>query len=58
MGCVPIIPKYFLIIDPVFPRTTNFMICAIIQKGTDRRLIKNLKDGENKGEKSMQPYRK
>ena len=37
---------------------SNFMICAIIQKGTDRRMIKNLKDGENKGEKSMQPYRK
>lgn len=37
---------------------SNFLMCAIIQIGTDRRMIKNLKDGENKGEKSMQPYRK
>ena len=37
---------------------SNFLMCAIIQIGTDRRMIKNLKDGGNKGEKSMQPYRK
>lgn len=50
-------------LDPVFPRKgrgsyIKFYDVCYNKKSTDRRMIKNLKDGENKGEKSMQPYRK
>ena len=48
--------SYLSLLRKVKGPKSNFMMCAINRP--NRRMIKNLKDGENNNEKLIQPHRK